>query len=262
MRKSESMTGITGEHDPETGALTREIIQPNHSAARWKEYLRSSEFETHPFARPSGIMQFVGGLGAGKSTCMLNVCGELDAIMKPQAMGRVLWYSGSGGDALLDEIAKNPKIEIHTPKSRESFLTAIRQMLTSSDESRGSHLLPRMNVVVIDDASADKDLLAASIKHNSPVNEMMVSARHIPAVIMLSAQRSQGIPPFARANASHSFVFRTRSGAELEEVSRNVPFSKHAFQSAMASLEKPSEFLWVQHHAGRILKGLNHPVVH
>lgn len=120
-------------YDEETGALINEPERPPHSASNWKKYLNSTKHHGHPFAYLPQIHIYVGSLGSGKSSAIYGTLQEIEAIMNPKHRGRVLYYTGSRGDRILDAY-DDKAVEKYSPESKESFLTAIRGILSEVSE--------------------------------------------------------------------------------------------------------------------------------
>jgi hypothetical protein len=239
-------------HDPATGALIDPHTPPSsHSASDYKRFLSSPEFHDHPLAYLPGIYLFVGSLGAGKSTAVHGLMEEFDAIMDPKTRGRVVYYSGSGSDKLLDSY-DDEVVEKFDKRSKESFQTALRELYNDAAET--PHEKKKHNIVVVDDGVMDQDLLPQSVKSDTPLMRLAMSARHIPLSLIVTAQKHSAIPSFMRANASHMFVFKTKTPSEMESVMKDVNFSKEEFKRSMDSLTDPSDFIWVQNYHRRLIK--------
>ena len=245
-------------HNAEKGTLDREFEEVPHSASNWKTFLRKKEFHTHPYRYPSGITNIVGSLGAGKSTLVYNLLSELDEILEPKKIGRIVYYSGSGSDRLLE--AYDPKrVEIYDRRSKESFLTAIREII--NEASTTPHEERRMNIVVADDAITDRDIMPSSIKSDTPLSTLMMSARHIPVSIFLTSQKYNSLPTFARHNANHLFVFRTKSPAERKSIVQEVNFTPKEAETALDSMTENGDFLWFQMADRKLIRGFNQGLV-
>lgn len=259
-------SGSTGKHNAETGTLDREMLEvPKHSASTWRDYLKSPEFETHPYAYLSGIHLAAGALGAGKSSLVYNVLAEFSAIMKPEHVGRILYYSGSGSDKILESYRKNDAIEIFDRKSKESFITALRELQTDASDYVGdgakSGQLPPHNIIVVDDGIMDSDIIAPSIRSETPMSQILMSVRHLPATVILTSQKWTAFPSFARSNASHVYVFATRSPEERTSLSKAVNFTPNEFNRALDSLTSPNEFIWCQSLQRKLVRGISHSLV-
>ena len=246
-----------GRHDPETGALEREVVEIPNSASNWKTFLKSKDFQTHPFRYPAGITNIVGSLGAGKSTLVYNLLQELSAIIKPEKLGRVIYYSGSGSDKLLEAYDKD-RVEMYDKRSKESFITALKEI--QNDAMTIPHDKKKMNILVVDDAITDADVMPTNIKSKTELSNLMMSARHTPVSIFLTSQKYSAIPPFARHNASHLFAFRTKSPAETKAILADANFVKKEVEDAFNSLTESNEFLWMQMADRNIIKGFNQPL--
>lgn len=245
-------------HDAVTGALHEEPIQPEHSASDWKRFLKGSQFHDHPLAYLPGIYLFIGSLGCGKSTAVHGILSELDAIMEPKNRGKVLYYSGSGSDKMLDAY-DDSVVQKFDKRSKQSFLTAVSEI--NNDAATTPHNKKKHNIVVVDDGILDPDLLPASVKGDSPIMQLIMSSRHTPASVLLTSQKHSAIPSFCRANANHVFVFKTKSPAELESIMRDVSFAKDEFKKSMNSLTDPGDFLWAQNRNSKLIKGFTQGLV-
>lgn len=248
-----------GRHDPETGALDRDMKEIPNSASNWKTFLKSKEFHTHPFRYPAGITNIVGSLGAGKSTLVYNLLQELSEVIKPEKLGRVIYYSGSGSDKLLEAYDKE-RVELFDKRSKESFITALKQI--QNDAATMPHEKKKMNILVVDDAITDADIMPTNIKSKTELSNLMMSARHTPISIFLTSQKYSAIPPFARHNASHLFAFRTKSPAETKAILQDANFVKKEVEDAFNSLTESNEFVWMQMADRNIIKGFNQPLVY
>jgi hypothetical protein len=255
--QSPQKTSGGGGHDPETGALHREMAEIPNSASNWKSYLKSKEHHTHPYRYPAGITNIVGSLGAGKSTLVYNLLQELSEIIKPEKLGRVIYYSGSGSDKLLEAYDKD-RVELFDKRSKESFLTALKELqndaMTTPSEKK------KMNILVVDDGIVDPDIMPTNIKSKTELSNLMMSARHVPVSIFLTSQKYSAIPPFARLNSSNLFAFRTKSPGETKAILNEANFVKKEVEDAFNSLTDSGEFLWFQNLDRNIIKGLNVPL--
>ena len=278
-------------HNSETGTIAHEINQPRHSASDWKKYLAKTEYETHPLAYAPGIVNIVGGLGSGKSTLVFNLLQELSTIIKEEHIGRVIYYSGSGQDAILEAYDRD-KVEIFDRRSKESFASAIHDIMSGDEggssgggETKGGsgggetkdggggekdgetkktkkRELKPLHIVVVDDAITDADVLPQSIRSETPLSKLMMAARHVPCCIIITGQKYSGLPTFARANSSHTFVFKVKSPSEEKSIMNDINFSRAETKRALDSLSENSEFLWFQMHKRRITKNFTQSVVH
>lgn len=244
-------------HDSESGALYNEPKQPEHSASDWKRFLSSKEHHDHPFSYLPGIMLFIGSLGCGKSTAVHGVMAELDAIMNHENRGRILYYSGSGSDRMLDAY-DDKVVEKFDKRSKQSFNTAMSEIY--NDAQGVEHKKKKHNIIVVDDGVLDQDLMPSSVKTETPLMRLAMSCRHVPLTILVTSQKHSAIPSFMRANANHVFVFKTKSPAELESIMKDVSFAKEDFKRAMNSLTDPSDFIWCQNHTSRLVKGFDTPL--
>ena len=223
------------------------------------------QFETHPYAYLAGIHLAVGSLGAGKSSLVYNLLAELSAIMNPDHIGRILYYSGSGSDKILEAYRNNDAIEIFDRKSKESFLTALREIQSDASEYVGdgssSGKLPPHNIIIADDAIMDSDIVAPSVRSETPLSQILMSVRHIPATVILTSQKWSAIPTFARSNASHVYVFATRSPEERTSLSKAVNFTPNEFRKALDGLTSPNQFIWCQSLQRKLVQGISHSLV-
>lgn len=246
-------------HDPETGALNRDVEELPNSASNWKSYLKSKEFHTHPFRYPAGIVNVVGSLGAGKSTLVYNILQVLSEIVREDKIGKVLYYSGSGADKMLENYDAN-RVQLYDRRSKESFLSAMKGLI--NDSTTTPHEKKKLNILVADDAICDHDIMPSNIKSETPLSQIMMSARHIPCCVILTSQKYSALPPFARHNCSHLFAFRTKSPAETKSIMADSNFTPKETESALNSLTEPNHFVWMQMGDRRLVKGLNQPLVH
>lgn len=249
---------LKSRHDAVTGALNEVPQAPEHSASDWKRFLKGPQFYDHPLSYLPGIYLFIGSLGCGKSTCVHGILSELDAIMAPKNRGKVLYYSGSGSDKMLDAF-DDKIVQKFDKRSKQSFLTAVSEI--NNEAANTPHDKKKHNIVVVDDGILDPDLLPASVKSDTPLMQLMMSCRHTPASVFLTSQKHSAIPSFCRANANHVFVFKTKSPAENDSIMRDVGFAKEEFRKSMNSLTDPGDFLWVQNRNAKIIKGFTQGLV-
>lgn len=258
--------------DAETGALTHHETPPTHSFSGFAEkYLKyPKEDADHPLAYP-GIHLITGGLGSGKSTLVYSLLNELNEILNPDMVNRILYYSGSPADTILQTyqpatVEVDPKtgetvysgVELFSPKNKESFSEAVKEIIsddTPSDERKA-------NIIVVDDAVNDKDLIAHSTSSTSPLSKIFMSCRHLKTYVILTSQKYNLFPTFTRANFSQLYAFKARSDAELADISKAINFSKQSFLDSMSCLSSNSEFIWCNNRANTITKGLTTSLVH
>lgn len=257
--KRKNSSGGGKRHDEETGVLLKPQTADKHSACDALRFLSSKKHETHPLAYACGIYNFVGGLGSGKSTCIFTIMEEFAAILKEKTLGRVIYYTGSAGDKVLDMYDED-EVELYDPKSKESFLAALREICEESGEI--PHEKKKMNIIVVEDALNDADILPFSIKSETPLSKLMISCRHIPCAILISGQKYTALPTFARSNASHIFIFGSQSDSEIAAIAKDVSFTKDTFKKAMLTLTKPKDSLWVQNKNRKIVSNLVTPLIH
>jgi len=246
-------------HDAETGALMADPIeQPTHSASNWRDYLNSKNHYDHPLAYLPGIYTVVGALGAGKSTLVMNLLAEIAAISNPKRLGRILYFSGSGCDELL-KTYDSDRVEIFDRRSKESFLTAMTEVLNDATTTPAKK--KKLTVIVADDAITDKSILPSTVKSETVLSKIMMSARHVPCAVLITSQKHSALPTFARLNASHSFVFRTKSSAERDSIIKESNFVKDEFERSLDSLTKSNEFIWSQNNARKLVRGFTQGLV-
>lgn len=245
-------------YDPETGALANQTLPPTTSASDYKRFLKNpKEDADHPFAYIPGIYLISGPLGSGKSSLIFSLLDELSEIMNPKTIGRVMYFSGSGTDKLL-EIYKDSGMEMYDGKSKESFQSALLELLSEEVP----HEEKKMNIVVLDDAINDPDLVPKSVQSHTPLSKILMSARHIPCCVILSSQKFNAFPTFSRANASHIFAFRTKSPAEQASIIKDAAFSKKEIEDSMSSLTDPVSFIHMNNLRRTITKNLTVPLIH
>lgn len=255
-------------YDKETGALTHQELPPTNSASDYKKYLKYPEEDgDHPFAYTPGIHIACGPLGCGKSSLIYSLLSELNEILEPEWMGRCIYYTGSGSDAILqhykpanvegDSDNSGGGVEIFDPHSKESFLEAIKEIL--SDDSPTEER--KMNIVVVDDAVNDKDILSHGVQNSTPLSKLMMSCRHMKTVLFITSQKLASIPTFARTNFSHGYFFRCKSDAERNDIAKMVNFSKAEFVNSMDTLTKPGSFIWVNNLQRTITRELTQSLV-
>ena len=307
-------------HDSLTGVLLHEPEQPPHSASGFDRYHNSPAHKDHPYGYIPCIHAVTGGLGSGKSTIIYGIVNEIRSILDKKKLGRILFYSGSRSDKILE--AYDDRVEKFSPSSKETFLGEIRGMLNeasdraerierktakkeaadskketvrttrgktlvvtahgvkgSADESSSSESecdsdcscsdcesddnddnddedeTPKMNIVILEDAAADKDIMPTNLKTDSPLLQMAISCRHIPTALIVSSQKINMLPTFIRANASHLYFAGPRGDGEKRDAMKLINFSKAEFDSALSSITERSQFLWINQGERRISKG-------
>lgn len=258
--------------DAETGALTHQVMPPTHSFANFgKTYLKYPEEDAdHPLAYP-GIHLVTGGLGSGKSTLIYSLLSEMSEIYDPDAIHRILYYSGSPADTLLSQyqpatVEIDPKtgeevysgVELYNPKNKESFSEAVKQILSDDTPSEER----KLSIIVVDDAVNDADLIAHSTSSKSPLSKLFMSCRHLKCQIILSSQKYSLFPTFCRANFSHLYAFKARSESELSDIAKAINFSRQSFLDSMSCLTSNSDFIWCNNRNNTITKGLKTSLVH
>lgn len=259
-------------YDAETGALTHQELPPSHSASDYKKYLKYPDQDgDHPFAYTPGIHILVGPLGCGKSSLIYSLLSELNEILDDEWTGRVLYYTGSGSDAILkhykqasveiDPVTKEPYetsgVEIYDPHSKESFLEAVKEILADDTPTEER----KMNIVVVDDAVNDKDILSHGVQSSTPLSKLMMSCRHMKTCMFITSQKLASIPTFARSNFSHGYFFRCKSDAERNDIAKMVNFSKAEFVNSMDTLTKSGSFIWVNNLKRTITRELTQSLV-
>lgn len=243
-------------YDKETGALADRELPPSTSASDNSRFLKRKEDVDHPFAYP-GIYLLVGTLGSGKSSLIYSILNELDEILNPKELGRILYYSGSGKDKILEHY-DDTGIELYDQKSKESFLTALQEINTNDLQ----HNEKKMNIIVVDDGIMDSDLMSKSVQSTTPLSKILMSVRHIPAHVMITSQKMSAIGTFARTNCQHLFVFRCKTPAERQAILKESNFSKQEVEDALDSLTEPTSFAWFNSKDRKIVKNLTVPLVH
>jgi hypothetical protein len=259
-------------YDAETGALTHQEMPPSHSFSNFGEkYLKHpKEDADHPLAYPC-IHLITGALGCGKSSLIYSLLSELNEILDPEMVGRILYYTGSPADSILQyyqpaTIEVDPVtgetiysgVELYDPKNKESFCEAVKQILSDDTPSEER----KANIIVVDDAVNDKDLIAHSTQSTSPLSKLFMSCRHLKTYVFLTSQKYNLFPMFCRANFSHLYAFKARSDSELSEISKAINFSRQSFLDAMGCLTSNSDFIWCNNRANTITKGLTTTLVH
>lgn len=241
------------------GNLRFEATLPPHSASDMDRFLRKKEYITHPFSYPS-ISLFIGGLGTGKSTAIYGVTNELMSILKPSEVGDFILYTGSPADKIID--AYSDKVAKYSPESNESFLTHIRNILHA--QTTLPHDKKKRHIIVLDDA-VGQPWFPKTTKSDSPVAQLFMSTRHIPASIYISSQKATDLSTFARNNSSHIFFWKSKSKTErqaiLNEIGGGGGGVEKTAENALDSL-KDNEYLWADKRRGIIHKGLNQTIVH
>ena len=253
----------TRRYDRETGALTNEHPPPETSAADHRRFLRNPDEDAdHPlFGYPACIHLLIGCLGSGKSSCIWGLLEEASAVLKPSALGRILYYSGSSGDRILDAYRDDAsRVEVFTTESKESFQETLRSLL--ADAAVIPHAQKKHNIIVVEDAANDPELLPANVKSETPLGRIAMSLRHLPCTLIVSAQKLSAMPAFLRTNATHLFVFRTKSEAERKDVLKAASFSKKEFERALDTLTEAGQFIWANNHKRTLVRGWTTPLVH
>jgi hypothetical protein len=251
-------------YDAETGALTHQEMPPSHSFSGFAEkYLKyPKEDADHPLAYPC-ISLITGALGCGKSSLLYSLLSELNEILDPDMVGRILYYTGSPADSILqyyqpatmevDPVTGETVysgVELFDPKNKESFIEAVKQILSDDTPSEER----KANIIVVDDAVNDKDLIAHSTQSTSPLSKLFMSCRHLKTFVYLSSQKYNLFP--------HLYAFKARSDSELSEISKAINFSRQSFLDAMGCLTSNSDFIWCNNRANTITKGLTTTLVH
>jgi hypothetical protein len=253
-------TSAAPRHDEMTGTLLQPETVKKHSASELESYLQKPDYASHPFAFPC-IVLLSGGLGAGKSTTIYTIMQEINAIYKPSKLGRLIYYSGSPSDRVLDMYDKED-VEMYNPKSKETFLNAMREIIKDAEDEELEEKDKKMQVIVIEDCMNDADVFPYSIKSETPLSNLMIKCRHIPVIIIMSAQKYSGLPTFARANSAHRFLCGPHGAGEISTIARDVPFCPEVFKKAMLASTKRTDIVWVQSASRKIVKGLTEPLVH
>lgn len=241
-------------HD-ENGVLLNEPAAPPHSASDMIRFFKKPDYLHHPFAPPS-IMTFVGPLGSGKSTAIYGVISELLEILDEKELGDVVYYSGSAGDRMLKNYGD--KVHKYTPESEESFLSHVRSILSKSSDT--PHDKKKRHIIVLDDA-VSRDWFPKSTKTPSPITQLMISTRHIPATILMASQKMADLPTFARSNAMHMFNWASKSATEKQSLLNEAGFSKKIVENALDTL-KQGEFVWIDRGRNTINRGMTQNLVH
>ena len=250
-------------YDAETGALTHDHPPPDGSSSDRLRFLRNPKADAdHPmWGFPATIHLLVGPLGCGKSSCIYGILEEADAVLAPRNLGRILYYSGSGSDKILD-VYKEPgsKVELFSPESKESFQETLRSML--ADAATTAHADKKHTIIVVEDAANDAELLPPNIKCETPLGRIAMALRHLPVTLIVSSQKLSALPAFMRANATHLYVFRNKCEAERKDVLKAASFSKKEFERAMDTLTEPGHFLWLNQHRRTLCRGFVTGLVH
>jgi len=237
------------------GVLINEPIAPPHSASDMERFFKRKEYVHHPFGPPQ-IMLFTGPLGSGKSTAIYGVVSELLEILSEKSLGDVVYYSGSAGDRMLK--AYGSKVYKYTPESEESFLTHIRSILAKSGEVK--HEEKKRHIIVLDDAVA-RDFFPRTTKTASPVAQLLVSTRHIPASILISSQKLTDLPTFARSNSLNLFAWQSKSANERNALLNESATNKKLLENSIDTLQA-GQFIWLDKTRGTINKGFNQNLIH
>lgn len=245
----------TSDRHDEYGVLLNEPVAPPHSASDMIRFFKKPEYLHHPFAPPA-ILAFVGPLGSGKSTAIYGVISELLEILDEKELGDVVYYSGSAGDRMLQNYGS--KIHKYTPESEESFLSHVRSILAKSAETQ--HDKKKRHIIVLDDAVA-RDFFPRSTKTASPIAQLMVSTRHIPATILMSSQKLTDLPTFARSNAMHLFAWQSKSDNERKALLNESSTNKKLLENSIDTLQ-PGQFLWLDKARSTINKGFTSNLIH
>lgn len=236
-----------GVFDKDTGALSREF-ETFRPKKKGRQYGKTREMDDHPWLMPM-IMLIIAPTGGGKTTLMLNILDEVIKNIDEKKLGKIMLYSGSPQDALLRTL-DDESIEMYGPDKTESLIANLRELqlnlLTTGGDKEESRPL---NVLVLDDAANNKDLMPTQSK-GTEIGNVLTSHRHIPLLIIILSQKYSMIPVFARSNASHVFIFPGHNEKEMGEIFTNMPFGQVQLKKAMSLIaHKPHSFLWIDHVA-------------
>ncbi len=259
-----------GVYDPETGALARSFVNFMPRALQHaRGYGKTPAHDGHPFLKP-GIVSVVAPTGGGKTMVIMNLLSEVLSNVDPGRMNRVMYYTGSPQDDLLQQL--NPEvIDVYDPENQESFLAELRDLLLDHMNSSnptgvaggpGSGEIEKpFNVLVLDDAGNSR-LLAPSQTKGTDIGEVMMRHRHLRMLLIASAQRWNMLPPFVRSNASHIFLFPGGSKKENDSIFSTVDLPQEQLQRVMSTLQgREHEFLWIDRSNRSVKRGFSQTVL-
>lgn len=244
--------------DKETGALSRDCVNYNSELDKKRGYGKTAELDSHPLLKPQ-ISIIAGNTGGGKSNLALNLLDEIHKTVNPKRLGRIMYYSGSPSDPLLQKL--DPKaVTVYTNEQTQSLLDELRALKLQSRHIPEDDL--PLTVLVLDDAGSNKDLMPSQVK-GSEMGEILIGHRHVGLHVIMLVQRLKGfVSPFVLANFSQLFLFPMKNKDDQNELLRNVPFPQEQISKFLTAIStQPYEFLWLNMKAKSVQKGFSDTIL-
>lgn len=228
-----------GAFSSETGALTRTVKSFKPKASQ-RGYGKHRVLDDHPFLRPQ-IMLVAGATGVGKTTVVLNILEEIMKHIHRKRLERVIYYTGSPNDPLLQTLDPDV-VEIYGPEQSQALvedLAALRY-----DRRRQAETSP-LTVVVLDDVGNNRDLSPNNAK-GTEIGDILVSHRHLHMLIIFVVQKVTLAPTFVRTNWMHLFFWPGRAEGENKLLLKEIPMPTEGMEKALRAAAGQSKvFLWV-----------------
>ncbi len=246
-----------GSYDPQTGALGCDVI--NFHGKHPRGFGKTEEDDEHPFLAAK-IIVIVAPTGGGKSNLLLNLLKIAMEHIDPKRLGRVIFFTGSPQDKLVQKL--NPEtVKIFSSQSLESFIAEILDLekcaeiaaqVACDDDTKKP-----LNYILLDDIGNSRELAPERTK-GSDIGRLYMRHRHLPACIMLTAQRWHMLPTFVRENARQVFLFPGASKRELDDIIRTTPFLPESVEQAYRLVrDHPHDFIWIDKENGTIKKNFS-----
>ena len=234
-------------YDEESGALSRRF-ETFRSKKGVRGFGKTRDLDDHPWLKPQ-IMLVCGPTGCGKTSLVLNILDEVMEHVNEKRLGKVMFYTGSRGDKLLENIDEE-SVQIYGPKQTESLLQDIRDLNDEADsdgeeehDAAGS-AKAKLHILVLDDVINNKTLSPNNAK-GSEIGDALLSHRHMGLMIVMLGQKWNGFPTYARDNVSHWIIFGCKNEADIKKIMEGVPLPKDQVEKEFKRMADPHEFLWV-----------------
>lgn len=259
--KSVAKKVVDGVFEKEYGTLTREVksFDGPKSICLDRGYGKTGKLHDHPFLCPQ-ILIISGPTGSGKTTLLMNILEEIFDNIDEAKVGKVLFYTGSPRDQLLEQLDEDD-VQLFGPEQTGAFVDELRELQSDtmgfgcasaaemqSKQVRSSGEKGRkrkLNVVIMDDVANNRDLSPVNAK-GTDVGHFLMSHRHIPSIVIMITQKFNMLPTFARANAQHIFLFPGHSEKENKALFATFPLPQEGLIKAMRMVAlKHHNFLWI-----------------
>lgn len=253
--------------DPQTGALGRELV--NFHGKQKRRFGKTADLDDHPLL-DAKITVIIAPTGGGKTNLLLNLLQEAMTHINPKKLGRVMLYTGSPQDKLIQKL--NPEaIKIYSPQNQESFFTELADLekaaeleaavprLTEGkkDESDDDDTNRPLNFILLDDIGNSRELAPERTK-GSDIGRIYMRHRHLPAHIIVTAQRVNMLPVFVRQNCRQVFMFPGASLQELNDLNGGSTFRKERLEDCYRLIrDNPHEFIWLDKENRTIKRGFS-----